>query len=126
MLAVRKVHSVNLGYLWYFSCYYAKEVLHFPPNRGLHQTRFLLEPEYFGNRFVSSFTRRCVNFESENLSEYLTLYPITVESLKQIGGKLRGNITATAAKLLLDLSSYKNCCIFNVSVAVAVVVAEVP
>ena len=55
-----------------------------------------------------------------------TLYPITVEFLKQIGGKLRGNITATAAKLWLDLRSYKNCCIFNVSVAVAVVVAEVP
>ena len=38
-----QVHSVSLGCLWYFSCYYAKEVLHIPPNRGLHQTRFLLE-----------------------------------------------------------------------------------
>ena len=55
-----------------------------------------------------------------------TLYPITVESLKQIGGKLRGNITAKTAKLWLDLRLYKNCCIFNVSVPVAVVVAEVP
>ena len=40
-----QVHSVSLGCLWYFTCYYAKEVLHFLPNRGwaLHQTRFLLE-----------------------------------------------------------------------------------
>lgn len=29
-----QVHSVSLGCRWYFSCYYAKEVLHFPPNRG--------------------------------------------------------------------------------------------
>ena len=66
-----QVHSVSLGCLWYFSCYYAKEVLHFPPNRGFTPdeifTRIVVtNPEYFGTRFVSSFTHPCVNFESEN------------------------------------------------------------
>ena len=86
----------------------------------------MTNPEYFGTRFVSSFTRRCVNFESENYSEYLTLYPITVESLKQIGANSEVTSQRRQQKLRLDLRSCKNCCIFNVSVAVAVVVAEVP
>lgn len=79
---------------------------------GLHQTRFLLESWWrIQNTLVpDSFRPLHIHAWIFNpKTKVNTLYPITVESLKQIGGKLRGNITATAAKLWLDLSSYKNC-----------------
>ena len=33
LITIRKVHSVNLGCLWYLRCYHAKEVLHISQNR---------------------------------------------------------------------------------------------
>ena len=69
LITGRKVHSVSLGYLWHLRCYHAKEVLHIPQNKFAPDeifSRIVTNPECFGTRFVSSFRRRCVNFESEN------------------------------------------------------------
>ena len=56
LITIRKVHSVNLGCLWYLRCYHAKEVLHIPQNRFAPDEIFLERDEsrmlWYKIRFV--------------------------------------------------------------------------